>query len=305
MADQNNLKNRGLSVVLGTYNRKTFLKQTIESVRQELSNATFPYEIIVIDGGSTDGTLHWLTQQKDIILIIQHNRGKWQGKKIKRKSWGYFMNLGFKCAQGKYICMLSDDCLVIPGAIIDGYNLFELKLLTHEKVGAVAFFYRDWPDQIKYHVHTYWGVVNVNHGLYLNEALKKVDYIDEDTYQFYSGDIDLVYKLLNDSYTSIFSENSFIEHFVHANIQNRLDNYQIGNDDSNKFYKKWSPIFKNIDLSASDKRNQIEINFTDKYDTIQFWQKLIVIKFFLVRRYFVQNLIKLAHKYLPPQIKKG
>jgi len=298
MVEHNNLKNCGLSVVLGTYNRKTFLKLTIESIRRELVNAPFPHEIIVIDGGSTDGTIKWLAQQKDIISIIQHNRGKWRGKEIERKSWGYFMNLGFKCAQGKYICMLSDDCLVVPGAIINGYNLFETKLKNHEKVGAVAFFFRDWPDQVKYHVHLYWDVINMNHGLYLNEALKAVNYADEDTYQFYTADVDLVYKLLNENYISIFSENSFIEHFSHANTQIRLKNRQIENDNDSKFYKKWRPIFKNIELNPSNKWKQIEINFNDNFNTVQHWQKLFIVKIFLIRRFFARNVIDLIYKYL-------
>lgn len=288
----------GVSIVLGTYNRKKFLKLTIDSIREEITRADFPCEIIVVDGGSTDGTLTWLSGQGDVITIIQHNRGIWQGKKIERRSWGYFMNLGFKCAQGKYICMLSDDCLVVPGAIINGYNLFEMKLKNNEKVGAIAFFYRDWPDQEKYHIHKYWGIVNVNHGLYLNEALKNICYIDEDTYQFYTADVDLVYKLLNENYITIFSENSFIEHFAHVNTQIRLENRQIGKNDSTQFFKKWSPIFKNITFDPLDKWDQIEISYIDNNDSIQRWKKLLMIKIFLLRRYFVEHLIILAHKYL-------
>ncbi len=292
MLDPNTLKNRGVSVVLGTYNRKVFLKLAIESIRRELANAPFSSEIIVIDGGSTDGTLSWLMQQKDIILIIQHNRGKWQGKEIKRKSWGYFMNLGFKCAQGKYICMLSDDCLVIPGAILNGYTLFESKLHNHEKIGAIAFYYRDWPGQKNYYIHTYWGVVNVNHGLFLHEALKKVHYADEDIYQFYSGDVDLVYKLLHNDYITIPSEKSFIEHYVHANTKTRLNNYQIGSEDSNKFYEKWSLIFPNIDVNSPDKWKRVAVHFEDNSNTVRFWKNLIRVKVFFVRRFILQNIRK-------------
>jgi glycosyltransferase involved in cell wall biosynthesis len=67
-----------VSIVLGTYNRLSFLKATIASVRA--SQIDIPYEIIVVDGGSQDGTLDWLTEQRDIVSIVQHNRETVDGK---------------------------------------------------------------------------------------------------------------------------------------------------------------------------------------------------------------------------------
>jgi GT2 family glycosyltransferase len=40
-----------VSVVLGSYNRRRFLKATIQSIRN--NGISVPYEIIVVDGGST------------------------------------------------------------------------------------------------------------------------------------------------------------------------------------------------------------------------------------------------------------
>ena len=54
-------------------NRKKYLKLTIDSLRQELSNCNFNSEIIVVDGGSDDGSLKWLIKQKDIITIMLEN----------------------------------------------------------------------------------------------------------------------------------------------------------------------------------------------------------------------------------------
>lgn len=257
-----------VSVVIGTYNRKRFLEKTIETLRDELDNAPFKSEMIVVDGGSTDGTLNWLKKQKDTITIIQHNRGKWHGKQIERRSWGYFMNLGFKCAQGKYICMLSDDCLVVPGAIVNGYHLFEKKLEIGDNVGAVAFYWRNWPEMKNYWIgYTLGGKLFVNHGMYLNSAVRCVDYIDED-FKFYFADGDLCLKLWKSGYQTIPSEESYIEHLSHANCGVRRTNSMNNDLEWEKYLLKWGGIYyKESGITGYFKEKQVPSRYklAEKY----------------------------------------
>jgi glycosyltransferase involved in cell wall biosynthesis len=226
-----------LSVVLGTYNRRTFLKATLESVRN--NGMHFPYEIIVVDGGSTDGSLKYLAVQKDVITIIQHNRGKFRGQKIGRRSWGYFMNLGFKCAQGKYILMISDDCLLIPGAIKNGVEYFENLLAVGQQVGAMAFFWRNWPEQNEYWVGLTLGdKMFVNHGLFLRSAVEEVGWIDEENYQFYHADGDLCLKLWHKGYSVVDCKTAFVEHCDHVK-SSRISSAK----DWETYLRKWEGIF--------------------------------------------------------------
>jgi len=260
-----------VSVVLGSFNRLDFLKLTLQSIRHELKD--FAHEIIVVDGGSTDGALEWLVEQKDVITIVQHNRGEWDGKAIKRRSWGYFMNLGFKCAQGKYICMLSDDCLVVPGAIVNGYNLFESELAKRRKVGAMAFYFRDWSIQNNFHVGcTLGNKMYVNHGMYLNEALKEVGYIDENTCFFYNGDGDVCLEMWQRGYEVIDSPDSFIEHYPHANFNVRKTNYIRYKTDVKNYLKKWENIY------FFPKQNNIgriiEKKFIDDFNTGELFKSM-------------------------------
>jgi len=269
-------KDAVVSVVLGSYERLKYLKAAIESIREELRNVE--HEIIVVDGGSTDGALEWAVQQKDIITIVQHNRGKWKGKPIERKTWGYFMNLGFKCSKGKYICMLSDDCLVVPRAIKNGIGLFERKLKEGKNVGAVAFYWRDWPDRKDYWVGLTLGdKMFVNHGLYLRKAVEEVGWIEEERYRFYHADGDLCLKLWERGYEIIDCPDAFVEHFSHTNLKVRSSNLDQQKADWTAYLDRWTGIF--YDPAKGNIGSWICRSHHDSFKTVSRFPKADVIHF--------------------------
>ena len=87
-----------VSIVSGTYNRLNHLKKMIDSVRKSVGLG-IPYEIVIVDGGSTDGSLEWLRKQEDIVLIEQ--------KELLGAVKAF--NAGFKIAKGKYVVIANDD----------------------------------------------------------------------------------------------------------------------------------------------------------------------------------------------------
>jgi GT2 family glycosyltransferase len=238
MATSANSARPAVSIVIGTFNRRWHLKRAIASVRAEL---LFPKaEIIVVDGGSDDGTQRWLAEQKDVTTIVQHNPGEWQGQPIPRQSWGHFMNLGFRAAKAPYICMLSDDCLVVPGAIRSGLERFERE---GEDLGALAFYWRNWPEQDRYWVgRTFGGSVFVNHGLFRREAMASVGYADEEEFRFYHGDGDLVLRMEEAGWRCLDCPASFVEHFSHANLAQRAANLETRAEDWSAYVRRWGHL---------------------------------------------------------------
>ena len=84
------------SIVIPTFNRVALLARTLESVWAQ----RFPdFEVIVVDDGSTDGTLEYLKSLGQRVQVLQQgNRGP-----------GAARNLGVKSAKGNYIAFLDSD----------------------------------------------------------------------------------------------------------------------------------------------------------------------------------------------------
>jgi GT2 family glycosyltransferase len=226
-----------VSFVIGTYNRLELLKLALKSVRDQQTEQ--PTEIIVVDGGSTDGTPEWLLQQTDIITIVQHNRVA-EEKFQRRRSWGYFMNLGFRAAEGKWVCMISDDCILHPDCISSSLDHASRLEEAGRHVGGVAFYFRDWPKASRYFVqHTLGGKLMVNHGLFLKDALLDVGYVEEVIYDFYKADSDLSLKLWHLDYEIISCPQSLVEHLYLPSEELRLGNNATLVEDRSRLFARW------------------------------------------------------------------
>lgn len=227
-----------ISIVIATFNRKRMLINCIESIRS--NGITVPYETIVIDGGSEDGTTDWLSKQQDILTIIHHNRVSRDGHVAMKRSWGYFMNLGFRSAEGKYICMLSDDLYIHPNSIMNAYNLLEDD--KEQALGACAFPFRDCFISEQFFIYKACeDKILVNHGMYRRKLLARLGWIDEENYQFYLADTDLSLKIWNLGYQIAVSYNSIIEHFRYEFDPKRCENLACSNEsqDYMRFTEIW------------------------------------------------------------------
>ena len=85
-----------ISVVIPSYNRKEFLKRSIDSA---INQTKKPFEIIVVDDGSTDGTETMIKSDYDFVKFI----------KQKNKGVSAARNIGIEVSIGEWVCFLDSD----------------------------------------------------------------------------------------------------------------------------------------------------------------------------------------------------
>lgn len=102
-----------ISVVVPTYNRREIVTEALQSI---LVQKPVNYEIIVVDDGSTDGTVEYLTSLHLPIHTIQ----------FKHRGAAASINKGIRRARGQYVAFLDSDDLWLQGIL-----KVQLHYLTH------------------------------------------------------------------------------------------------------------------------------------------------------------------------------
>src|SRR5947208_5614134 len=94
-----------VSIVTPSYNQVAFVEDTIRSV---LEQDYEPIEYVVVDDGSTDGSVEIVRRYEDRLTaaIAQENAGQVAA-----------LNRGFARTSGEYMGYLNSDDTLLPGAI--------------------------------------------------------------------------------------------------------------------------------------------------------------------------------------------
>ena len=224
-----------VSIVIPLYNKKQSIGKTIESV---LLQTYSDFELIVVDNGSTDGSLDEVAKIQDerIRLLYQSIRGVSAAR-----------NMGINAANAEYVALLDGDdlwdknCLMelvqltkdFPDAGMCGVNyadILEGKILPYNQ--GLQEGYRDYVDN-------YFGTSHGDLFCASSVILKKnvaisVGLFDERI--AYAEDLDFWYRIILNSkvvfYNKVFAyynkdaENRAEENInTHFDIKKRMDYY--------------------------------------------------------------------------------
>lgn len=103
------------SIIVVIYNKEKYLLRCVESI---LEQTVGDFELIMVDDGSTDGSLEIISglEKKDrrIRVFSKHNGGVYSAR-----------NVGLDAAQGRFICFVDPDDYVLPqylGNLLEVYG---------------------------------------------------------------------------------------------------------------------------------------------------------------------------------------
>lgn len=226
-----------VSIVVPTFNRLSRLTRCMDKIRQ---NVTCPHEVIVVDGGSTDGArdyLQDLAAARENLRVILEPRREGAVKAF---------NKGFRAARGPYVTWLNDDAWPLPGSIEAALAVLERPDLGD--VGMVALYHnwhgrRNVLDRVahegeSYEIYNVRGYPYANFGLLRRELLEKIGFADE-RYYFFAFDPDLALKIqINEGLKVVGCRRALVYHEEHHD-ERKLADLDPGTEDNARLFAKW------------------------------------------------------------------
>ncbi|MGH9341075.1 MAG: glycosyltransferase family 2 protein, partial [Acidobacteriota bacterium] len=118
------------TIVIPTWNGLDLLRGALASLEEQ---AFRDFETVVVDNGSTDGTVEWLRQNRPSVRIVtfSENRG-----------FAAAVNAGIRTAEGEILVLMNNDVEAEPawlGALVAGLD-------RHSEVGVCASKMLCWAD---------------------------------------------------------------------------------------------------------------------------------------------------------------
>jgi len=165
------MSNHKISFIIPALNESGNLPQTINSIKSEITNT--PYEIIVVDNGSTDNTIDIA---KNLGALTLENP---------EKTIGGLRNLGIKFSSGSLICFIDSDVSIAKGwenelhvflHNLDGVSRFITGSRCEIELENQSFIEKNWFNLLKQGKSEY---INSGHMITSRETFDIINGFDE------------------------------------------------------------------------------------------------------------------------------
>ena len=236
-----------ISVILGTYNRLDKLKKSLESIAKENPSLNNTIEVLVADGGSTDGTIEYLRSKPYELDLKFIGEGALHG--VTR-----CYNRLFRMSKHPLITWTSDDCRYEPGSLIALVNR-----ANSEDDKTLIGCYTDNSDGRGYVEFSDQKCCTI--GCAKRSLYELVDFWSED-YLTYASDVDFSQKINRSGGQVVFEPKARVFHEMSVNDQlhniNNSDNIAsnrysyIYTDKNLRRFVQTGKTYPDIFISAND-----------------------------------------------------
>jgi O-antigen biosynthesis protein len=244
----------GTSIIIPTYNQRHLLKKCIGSI---MDNTDLPYEIVVVDNASTDGTGAFLQEMCGQVRfrVLDSNRG-----------FAGAVNVGLMMAKGQTLVLLNNDmrvthywldnmlrCLHSDSQIgmvgpvtnyIDGDQRIPVSYRRTKDMPAFARKYNRPDPKLWQRTDRLTGFCL----LFRRELFEQVGFFDEgyEIDSFGDDDYNIRVRLLGKSL--VIAKDTFIHHYGSTSMKAQGERVQEINDRNHLFFMgKWNNPFEWIE----------------------------------------------------------
>ena len=198
MSDPINRRDRHLVILVATYNRLALLKTVVDALAR---GTRTPHELIVIDGGSTDGTIEYLQSDPRITPVLQ---GELLGT---ARSY----NRVWRHVESTYTCWLSDDTEIVPGILDTAIAILD----EEPAIGMVGLKMKDTKGPGRFEPYrggiSEFGILNCNHGVFRTALGRQIGFFNEG-YRSYMIDPDITASILSTGHRVVMTRDVAVLH---------------------------------------------------------------------------------------------
>jgi rhamnopyranosyl-N-acetylglucosaminyl-diphospho-decaprenol beta-1,3/1,4-galactofuranosyltransferase len=225
-----------LSIVIPTCNRANLLERSLLSL---VDTVRCRFEVVVVDGASTDHTPDVLARAADLL-----------GDRLKviaepeRQGFVRAANRGFRSATGRHMTWLNDDARPCPGALDAAVLAMEVAppdlaflALYHRWHSPMNVAYEATRDGEAYQVCHVRGTLYANFCVGRRATYERLGLFDE-RYYFFAADPDLSLKAWHAGLRVEPLDGAFVEHDEHADDRRAADAAR-GRRDNERLFAKW------------------------------------------------------------------
>jgi GT2 family glycosyltransferase len=202
-----------VSIIIVSHNRKKDVLECLDSVRLlDYSNS----ETIVVDNGSTDGTVDTLKKEEGNIKLVETGQDLGPAAAI---------NIGIKNSNGEFFLLLNDDVIVKEDAVTELVRVME----SDSRIGvagSLIYFYDEpnklWIYPTKFLVEkrnrSYLDVITViGCGIMVKKAvIDEIGFFDTD-YFLYHEEVDFCLRARRRGFRVVCALQSSVYHKIPAN----------------------------------------------------------------------------------------